>query len=392
MKSSPNDEIRLELLITFASSNEAPIKMLRESKITVIYRKELRLDRFRLPKLKRGIVILITGVGRQNSVEAANLIREKLKPTMVVNIGAAGALNNQLQIGDWVIPTKIRSSSSNDSISLGEYPLALPDDLPIKYGELITFDKPILGQNKIDCKADLVDMESFYLADEIVKKSKIKFFTIKRISDYADINTESDYCSSVSIQQDQIENFILKFINNSKDPTVSVIIPTYNRATMLIRAVESVLAQSHLPDEIIVVDDGSTDDTLKQLAKYRDRISIISFNINRGVSFARNRGIEKATSNYIGLLDSDDIWDKRKLELQLKYLYRYPFYRLMQSEEIWIRKGIRVNPKLKHRKLPNFIFEESLELCLISPSSLLIEKQRLLQVGMFDVKFKACVD
>src|SRR5262245_24730960 len=101
----------------------------------------------------------------------------------------------------------------------------------------------------------------------------------------------------------------------SPDFLVSVVIPTFNRAHLITGAIESVLAQTLPPLEIIVVDDGSTDDTPERLAPYLDRIVFLGQE-NRGVSAARNAGIQAARGNLIAFLDSDDVWHPRKIEIQ----------------------------------------------------------------------------
>jgi glycosyltransferase involved in cell wall biosynthesis len=100
-------------------------------------------------------------------------------------------------------------------------------------------------------------------------------------------------------------------------PSISVIIPTFNRADLVINALESVLAQTYQAYEIIVVDDGSTDNTACRLVPYRDRIRYL-YQRNRGVSAARNNGINAATGEWIATLDSDDVWLPSKLERQME--------------------------------------------------------------------------
>lgn len=111
------------------------------------------------------------------------------------------------------------------------------------------------------------------------------------------------------------------------EPLISVIIPTYNRAHCILDAVATAANQTHRNIEIVVVDDGSTDDTVAKLSEYRHtepRLKILQQPTNQGVSAARNRGIDAAEGDYIALLDSDDIWDPRKLELQLKEIQAAP--------------------------------------------------------------------
>lgn len=100
---------------------------------------------------------------------------------------------------------------------------------------------------------------------------------------------------------------------------VSVIIPTYNRARYVAQAVDSVLEQSYDNYEIIIVDDGSTDDTQKTLEPYMDRIRYI-YQEHSGVSAARNRGIRESKGQYTAFLDSDDLWLPKKLESQIKFV------------------------------------------------------------------------
>jgi glycosyltransferase involved in cell wall biosynthesis len=107
------------------------------------------------------------------------------------------------------------------------------------------------------------------------------------------------------------------------NPKVSVVIPTYNRAATVPRAIESVLAQTVSDLEVIVVDDGSSDDTGKVLGEiFGDRIRYYA-QANQDASAARNKGIAEAQGEWIAFLDSDDLWEKDKLEWQFKTLERF---------------------------------------------------------------------
>ncbi len=165
-------------------------------------------------------------------------------------------------------------------------------------------------------------------------------------------------------------------------PHISVIIPTFNRAWSLARAIDSVLAQTLAPKEIIVVDDGSTDRTAQVLAAYGDRIQILTRQ-NAGVSSARNAGIRHSTGDWVALLDSDDEWKPEKLACQAAFFHAHPEAMICQTQEIWIRNGVRVNPMKKHQKLSGMIFEPSLHLCLVSPSAVMIKKNCLNAKGCF---------
>ena len=181
------------------------------------------------------------------------------------------------------------------------------------------------------------------------------------------------------------------FGQNGSFPQVSVIVPTYNRASLLKEALDSVLAQSYRNFELIVVDDGSTDHTRRLLASYGDRITVL-FQPNAGVGAARNLGIQAASGDLIALLDSDDYWLPEKLAAQVAFFKATPQSLICQTEEIWIRNGVRVNPKRRHRKLSGMIFQASLPLCLISPSAVMMRKSLLDEVGLFDEDMPACED
>jgi glycosyltransferase involved in cell wall biosynthesis len=176
-----------------------------------------------------------------------------------------------------------------------------------------------------------------------------------------------------------------------KTPLISVIIPTYNRAGVVEEAVDSVLAQEYNDFELIVVDDGSTDNTSEALAPYGDDVTVL-FQENKGVSAARNRGIAKASGRYIAFLDSDDLWLPGKLSAQVEFFNERPDALICQTEEVWVRNGIRVNPGKRHKKPSGMIFEPSLELCLVSPSAVMIRRDLLERAGGFDETLPACED
>jgi len=174
-------------------------------------------------------------------------------------------------------------------------------------------------------------------------------------------------------------------------PQVSVIIPTYNRGWIIKEAIDSVLAQDYTEFELIVVDDGSTDYTSEILDSYRNVIKVLSQK-NKGVSAARNRGIAEASGKFIAFLDSDDLWLPQKLSAQIEFFNQTPNALICQTEEVWIRNGLRVNPKKRHKKLSGMIFKPSLELCLVSPSAVMIQRSLLDRVGEFDETLPACED
>jgi glycosyltransferase involved in cell wall biosynthesis len=176
-----------------------------------------------------------------------------------------------------------------------------------------------------------------------------------------------------------------------ENPLVSVIIPTYNRGWILKETIDSVLAQDFTNFELIVVDDGSTDNTQGILNSYKKDIVILRQD-NKGVSSARNKGIASASGQFIAFLDSDDLWLSQKLSVQVDFFNTNPEALICQTEEKWIRNGIRVNPKKRHKKFSGDIFEPSLYLCLVSPSAVMIKRSLFEKTGMFDETLPACED
>lgn len=175
---------------------------------------------------------------------------------------------------------------------------------------------------------------------------------------------------------------------------VSVIIPTYNRASTVLRALESVLRQKEASFEVLMVDDGSTDDTagkIKKLAETKPHLQYL-FEPNSGPSSARNLGISHARGEFIAFLDSDDEWLPGKLAAQLEYFEENPDSPICQTEEIWIRNGRRVNPMKKHQKEGGWIFERSLVLSLVSPSAVMMRREFFDRIGLFDESLPACED
>jgi len=160
---------------------------------------------------------------------------------------------------------------------------------------------------------------------------------------------------------------------------------------MLVEAINSVLSQQYTDLELIVVDDGSTDETEEVISLYTPYLTY-TYQEHQGVSAARNRGIGLAQGDYIAFLDSDDLWLPNKLYLQMKFVENHPDVLICYTEEIWIRRGIRVNPMKKHKKYSGMIFEHCLPLCIISPSSVLIAGSLLEEIGGFDEELEVCED
>ena len=175
---------------------------------------------------------------------------------------------------------------------------------------------------------------------------------------------------------------------------VSVIIPAFNRASTLARALRSVLTQKGASFELIVVDDGSNDTSravVEQLGQKHPEIRYL-FQTRMGPAAARNVGIKNARAPFVAFLDSDDEWLPGKLKAQLKFFEETPACLICQTDEIWIRNGTRVNPMKKHRKAGGFIFERCVSLSMVSPSCVMMRKAFFDRVGFFDESLPACED
>jgi glycosyltransferase involved in cell wall biosynthesis len=187
----------------------------------------------------------------------------------------------------------------------------------------------------------------------------------------------------------------------------SIIIPTYNRGATITRALDSVLKQDLPGDqklEIIVVDDGSNDWTRSIVESFwnsREINNTLPQSFLRqkyleipqtGVSVARNLGVYHSSGEWIYFLDSDDEWLPDKMGSQINYHLENREIKISQTEEIWIRRGVRVNPHKKHQKPEGNIFTKCLELCCITPSSACISRELWEKIGGFDPDLKACED
>lgn len=174
--------------------------------------------------------------------------------------------------------------------------------------------------------------------------------------------------------------------------TISIVIPTFNRLGPVLRAVDSVLTQSFTDFELIVVDDGSTDATEDFTRRYNDK-RLSYFKIpHGGVAKARNFGVQQAKSEWICFLDSDDVWRRHKLSEQIRYHIANPNCVISQTDDVWIRNSVRVNKMKKHTARAGDIFRESLELCLICSSSVMLKKSLFEAAGGFDESLETCED
>ena len=180
--------------------------------------------------------------------------------------------------------------------------------------------------------------------------------------------------------------------NDTNAYTVSAVIPAYNAEKYITRAIDSVLAQTHQPDEIIVVDDGSTDATAEIIKKYTPQVQYI-YQQNAGGSIARNTAIEAAKSEWIAFLDADDQWLPQKLQLQIEHLKRNPellwaytnyFVQPLQadSQRIAFKDAVSA-PVLKSKEYFGDYFDAYLLRIDVRTSIMTIKRHAIIQVGMF---------
>jgi len=176
---------------------------------------------------------------------------------------------------------------------------------------------------------------------------------------------------------------------------ISVILPTYNRAAFLERAIGSIAGQTRVPDELIVVDDGSTDDTSAVLANLAKKLPFpmhVLRQENRGAAAARNLGIAHAHGDLLCFLDSDDWWDGQKIALQHEMMGSRPELLITHTREIWFRKGRRVNQKKKHAPPSGAIFPACLRMCVVGMSTVMARREFFARYGLFDEQLPCCED
>ena len=173
---------------------------------------------------------------------------------------------------------------------------------------------------------------------------------------------------------------------------ISVIIPTYNREKFLNKTIDSVLNQTVQADEIIIIDDGSTDDTKTFISNYHDDKIKYIYQQNNGVSNARNTGIQRSKNKWLCFLDSDDIWEINKLELQIKFHKENKHILFSHTDELWMFNQKIINQKKHQLKPSGFCFEQNIPNTLIGASTVMIHKKILEDIGYFDEELIACED
>ena len=177
---------------------------------------------------------------------------------------------------------------------------------------------------------------------------------------------------------------------------ISAIIPCFNRPQYSIEAIKSILDQTHPVNEVIFINDGSTDNTAEVVTKYLQTHSPIPFVVvttpNLGVSHARNLGIKLAKFEWLAFLDSDDRWVINKIEQQINFIQKNPQYLWLYTDETWLKSNLIFNKKNQHKKHSTHIFENCIRKCFIGPSTTLIHKSIFKDVGLFNDQFPVCED
>ncbi|MCP4050242.1 MAG: glycosyltransferase [bacterium] len=384
-----------QLVVTCALKQELPLFWIKENGYPVFNLKALEsgiLKTITFSISQKGILFVITGVGKENSIKSAQWIIKNLKPLFVINTGSTAATDTKIPAGSGIIPSKIRNTVDNDCIYHDNLvPFPLPDELLLSTSVILTSSlKPVTTQKTKGSCSYFYDMEAYWQAKAFMKTA-ISFHCLKFVSDYASSSTQKDYFTHLKIIRNRVQQSLSLLKSNSR-ADISVIVPLFNRELHAGRCIQSILNQTLKPEEIIVINDGSTDKSLEVLESFSGQIKIINLKKTHGVSYARNKGIKSAKSTWLAFLDSDDEWTSEKLHNQWSYIQKNPFYEVIQSEEVWIRNGIRVNACKHHQKKQGWIWENCLNRCLISPSGILIKKSIFDQFGLFDETLPACED
>ena len=169
------------------------------------------------------------------------------------------------------------------------------------------------------------------------------------------------------------------------NPLVSVIIPTYNSGHFVSAAIQSALAQTYQPLEVIVVDDGSTDDTKERISAWEGSIHYVR-QPNRGPAAARNRGITLARGDLIAFLDADDVWLPQKLQKQVELLRHRPEAGMVHSALYYWNEGTdnREVRNDSHSEKHGHCYQSFFDRCGVTPSTIIVRREVLARIGGFD--------
>ncbi len=177
--------------------------------------------------------------------------------------------------------------------------------------------------------------------------------------------------------------------------SVSVVIPTYNRANIVLRALRSVFDQTDPVQEVLLIDDGSTDNTEAVVRQaYGARVRYIR-QANAGVSAARNRGIRASHSDLVAFLDSDDLWLPEKTRLQVEFMHQHPAFGMVLCDVERVSEDGSLIDVLRRREvLPadGMIFRDVLRNSALVPASAMVRREVFDSVGVFDESLRTAED
>lgn len=176
-------------------------------------------------------------------------------------------------------------------------------------------------------------------------------------------------------------------------PLVDIIIPVFNRDGLLRESIETVINQSYKNTFLYVIEDGSnlTAKLVSSFTRYKN-IAFIQLNTNQGVSYCRNLGASLGKGKYIAFLDSDDLWEKPKIEKQVEFLESHSEINWVHTNETWVKNGIIIPQKKEHKKQGGKFLERLFERCLISPSSVFFRRSFFESEGWFLPHFRVAED
>lgn len=174
-------------------------------------------------------------------------------------------------------------------------------------------------------------------------------------------------------------------------PEISIIIPTFNSYDYICSAINSVLSQTYKDFEIIIIDDGSIDDTKEVLTKYNGKIRYL-YQENQGVASARNLGIRESKGEYIAFLDSDDLWIPDKLAIQMDVFNKKPDIGLVCSSCIEFNENKKLNYIIRPRNFRGCSFKDLFLENFIQTSTVVTKKESFQKVGLFDERLKVAED
>ncbi|RAP32962.1 hypothetical protein DID75_03495 [Candidatus Marinamargulisbacteria bacterium SCGC AG-410-N11] len=377
-------QLSTKCIFTVAFKEEIDCDWFKQRQIPIITWKSIQSEGFdSIPDSQ--FLVIITGMGEDNSTACASFINTHLSPYFVINIGTCGSNTEQLPLHQWVIPD-ILSSNGYQDITL-TIPSTLFDDTLRDNIQLWTISKDHLHDHQYDAQ----DMEAYFQA-KVFKETNCSFFCLKFITDQFSVPDIKTFKEQLHLCRKTLPSLLSWIDRQLTAADIAVIIPAYNRDQHISKAIQSVLNQTQLPGEIIVVDDGSSDNTVAIIKERFPSVKLIQNKNNQGVSASRNLGVSSTQLPWIAFLDSDDEWLPSKLEDQCLYLNQHPIFQIVQSNEKWIYNGKHKNQKDYHQKSDGWIWDVSLDRCMISPSSVLMKRSLFNYYGGFNIHFLACED